>query len=131
IHPPLVALPVLQALHTATHLLNRLHSKVVSHPLPILPCMASPPPTTNFMCSAVPAIPTLTPTLPISYLLAPLAASSLATPRTTRGIAVLALPPTAYSSPVTSFLTKTCFPLLAPPHPPISTPSLSPIRFPL
>jgi hypothetical protein len=35
--------------------------------------------------------------------------------------------PTAYSSLVTLFSTKMCFPLLAPPHPPISTLSLSPV----
>jgi hypothetical protein len=93
--------------------------------------MAQPPPTTTFACSAVLAIPTLLPPLSINYLLAPLAASSSATPRTTRGIAVLTSSPTTYSFLVTSLLTKMCFPLLAPPHPPILTPSLSPIRFPL
>jgi hypothetical protein len=93
--------------------------------------MAQPPPTTTFACSAVPAIPTLPPPLPISYLLAPPTASSSVTPLTTRGIAVLTSSPTAYSSLVTSFSTKMCFPLLAPPHPSISTLSLSPIRFPL
>jgi hypothetical protein len=54
-------------------------------------------------CSAVPAIPTLPLLLLISCLHAPLAASSLATPLTTRGITVLTSPPIASSFPVTSF----------------------------
>jgi hypothetical protein len=120
-----------EALNTATHLLKRLPLKAVSHPTPTSPCMAQPPPTTTFACSAVPAIPTLPSPLPISYLLAPPAASSSVTPLTTRGIAVLTSLPTAYSSLVTSFSTKMCFPLLAPPHSSISTLSLSPISFPL
>jgi hypothetical protein len=89
--------------------------------------MAQPLPMTTSACSAVPA--TLTLLLPplTSFLLAPLAASFSATPLTTRGIGVWTSPPTA-SSLVTSSSTKTCFPLLAPPHQPISTPSSSPIR---
>jgi hypothetical protein len=93
--------------------------------------MAQPSPTTIFACLVVPAIPTLLPLLLISYLLAPLPASSSVTPLTTRGITVLTSSPTAYSSLVTLFSTKMCFPLLTPPHPPISTLFLSPIRFPL
>jgi hypothetical protein len=42
---------------------------------------------------------------------------------------VLTSSPTAYSSLVTLFSTKLCFPLLAPLHPPISTLFSSPIRF--
>jgi hypothetical protein len=85
---------------------------------------------TTFACSAVPA--TLALPLPplINFLLAPPAAYSLATLLTTRGTGVWTSPPTASSSLVTSSSTKMCFPLLAPPHPPISTPSSSLIRFP-
>jgi hypothetical protein len=43
---------------------------------------------------------------------------------------VLSSHPIASSSIVTSSSTKMCFPLLAPPYPPISTPSLSLIRVP-
>jgi hypothetical protein len=120
-----------EALHTATHLLNRLPSKAVSHPTPTSPYTARPPPTTTFVCSAVPAIPTLPLLLLISCLHAPSAASSLATLLTTRGISVLTSPPIASSSLVMSSSTKMCFPLLAPPCPPISTPSVSPIRVPI
>jgi hypothetical protein len=95
------------------------------------PYMAQPFPTTTFVCSAVPAIPTLLPLLPISYLPAPLAASSSVTPLTTRGITVLTSSSTAYSALITLSSIKMCFPLLAPPHTPISTLSLNPIRFPL
>jgi hypothetical protein len=91
--------------------------------------MTQSPLTTTFACSAVLATTTLSPLLPISYLLAPLIVSSLATPLTTRGIVVLTSSPTASSSLVTLFSTKMCFPLLAPPHPPISTLFLSPIQF--
>jgi hypothetical protein len=52
-------------------------------------------------------------------------------PLTTRGITVLSSHPIASSSLVTSSSTKMCFPLLAPAHPPISTPSLSLIRVPI
>jgi hypothetical protein len=93
--------------------------------------MAQPPPTTTFACSVVPAIPTLLPPLPISYLLTPLAASSSVTPLITRVINVLSSSTTTYSSLVMLFSMKMCFPLLAHPHPPISTLSLSLIRFPL
>jgi hypothetical protein len=119
-----------EALHTATHLLNRLPSKAVSHLHLTSPCTAQPLPTTTCACSAVPA--TLTFPLPplTSFLLAPLAASSSATPQTTRGIGAWTSPPTASSSLVTSCSTKMCFPLQAPPHPPILTPSSSPTRFP-
>jgi hypothetical protein len=119
-----------EALHTATHLLNRLPSKATSHPTPTSPCTAQPLPVTTSVCSVVPA--TLTLLLPhlTSFLLAPLVASSSATPLTTRAIDVWTSPPTASSSIVTSSSTKMCFPLLAPPHPPISTPSSSPIRSP-
>jgi hypothetical protein len=84
---------------------------------------------TTFACSAVPA--TLTLPLPphISFLLAPPPVYSLATPLTIRGTGVWTSPPTASSSLVMSSSTKMCFPLLAPPHPPILTPSSSPIRF--
>jgi hypothetical protein len=74
--------------------------------------------------------PNTSATAPISYLLAPFAASSLVTPLIIRVIAVLTSSPTASSSLVTLFPTKMCFPLLAPPHPPMSTHSLSSIRFP-
>jgi hypothetical protein len=67
----------------------------------------------------------------ISSLLAPPAASSLATHLTTRGIGVWTLPPTTSSSLVTSSSTRMCFPLLAPPHLPTSTPSSSLIQSPL
>jgi hypothetical protein len=86
--------------------------------------------TTTSAYLVVLAILTLPLLLRINYPPAPPAASSLATPLTTRGIAALTSPPTA-SSLVTSSSTKMCFPLQAPPHPPISTPSLSPIRLPL
>jgi hypothetical protein len=76
------------------------------------------------------AIPTPPPLPLTSCLPAPLTASSLATLLTTRGIAVLTSPPIASSSLVMSSSTKMCFPLLAPHHPPISTPSLSLIRVP-
>jgi hypothetical protein len=84
---------------------------------------------TTFACSVVPA--TLTLPLPplISFLLAPPAAYSLATLLTTRGTGVWTSPPTASSSLITSSSTNMCFPLLAPPHPPILTPSSSQIRF--
>jgi hypothetical protein len=118
-----------EALNTATHL-NRLPSKAVSHPTPHFALYGTTPPTTTFACSVVSAIPTLSLLLPISYLLAPLAASSSVTPLTTRGIVFLTSSPTAYSYLVTLFSMKICFPLLAPPHPPISTPFLSPIRSP-
>jgi hypothetical protein len=78
-----------EALHTATHLLNRLPSKAVSHPTPTSPSTTRPPPTTTFVCSVVPAIPTLLLLLLISWHHAPLAASSLATLLITKGIAVL------------------------------------------
>jgi hypothetical protein len=84
---------------------------------------------TTFACSAVPATLTLPLPLHISFLLAPPAVFSLATPLTTRGTGVWTSPPTASSSLVMSSSTKMCFPLLAPPHPPILTPSSSPIRF--
>jgi hypothetical protein len=84
---------------------------------------------TTFACSAVPATLTLPLPLHISFLLAPPAVYSLATPLTTRGTGVWTSPPTASSSLVMSSSTKMCFPLLAPPHPPILTPSSSPIRF--
>jgi hypothetical protein len=115
-----------EALHTATHLLNRLPSKVVKHPTPHFALYG----TTTFGCSVVPAIPTPPPLPLTSCLPAPLTASSLATLLTTRGIAVLTSPPIASSSLVMSSSTKMCFPLLAPHHPPISTPSLSLIRVP-
>jgi hypothetical protein len=83
---------------------------------------------TTFACSAVPATLTLPLPLHISFLLAPPAVYSLATPLTIRGTGVWTSPPTASSSLVMSSLTKMCFPLLAPPHPPILTPSSSPIR---
>jgi hypothetical protein len=69
----------------------------------------------------VSTIPTLPPLLPISYILAPLAVSFSVTPLTTRSTTVLTSSPTSYSSLVMLFSTKMCFPLLAPPHPPIST----------
>jgi hypothetical protein len=84
---------------------------------------------TTFACSVVPANLTLPLPPLISFLLAPPAAYSLATLLTTRGTGVWTSPPTA-SSLVMSSSTKMCFPLLAPPHPPISTPSSSLIRFP-
>jgi hypothetical protein len=77
----------------------------------------------------VPATLTLPLPLHISFLLAPPAVYSLATPLTTRGTGVWTSPPTASSSLIMSSSTKMCFPLLAPPHPPILTPSSSPIRF--
>jgi hypothetical protein len=91
--------------------------------------MAQPLPMTTCACSAVPA--TLTLLLPplTSFLLAPLAVSSSATPLTTRGISVWTSAPTASSSLVMSS-SMMCFPLQAPPHPPISTHSSSPIGFP-
>jgi hypothetical protein len=75
----------------------------------------------------MPATPTLLIPLLISCLHVPLV-SSLATPLTTRDIAVSTSPAIASSSLVTSFLTKMYFPLLAPPHPSISIPSLSLLR---
>jgi hypothetical protein len=84
---------------------------------------------TTFACSAVPATLTLPLPLHISFLLAPLAVYSLATLLTTRGTGVWTSPPTASSSLVMSSSMKMCFPLLAPPHPLILTPSSSPIRF--
>jgi hypothetical protein len=84
---------------------------------------------TTFACSAVPATLTLQLPLHISFLLAPPAVYSLATLLTTRGTGVWTSPPIASSSLVMSSSTKMCFPLLAPPHPPILTPSSSPIRF--
>jgi hypothetical protein len=84
---------------------------------------------TTFACSAVPATLTLPLPLHISFLLAPPAVYSLATLLTTRGTGVWTSPPTASSSLVMSSSTKMCFPLPAPPHPPILTPSSSPIRF--
>jgi hypothetical protein len=101
---------------------------VLDDPTPNFALYSAAPPTTTFTCLAVHTILTLPPPLPISYLLVPPATSSLATPLTTRGIAVLTSPPTASLSPVTSSSTKMCFPLLAPLHPSISTLSLSPIR---
>jgi hypothetical protein len=77
-----------EALHTATYLLNCLPSKAVSHPTPTSPYTTRPPPTTTFVCSAVLAIPTLLLLLLISCLHALPAAPSLATPLTTRSIAV-------------------------------------------
>jgi hypothetical protein len=106
-----------------------LEDQFVGTPLPTSPCMAQLPLTPTFACLAVPATPTLLPSLPISYLLAPLDASSLDTPLTTRGIAALTSFLIASSSIDTLFLTKMCFPLLAPPHPPISTLFSSPIQF--
>jgi hypothetical protein len=84
---------------------------------------------TTFVCSAVPATLTLPPPLHISFLLAPPVVYSLATLLTTRGTSVWTSPPTASSSLVMSSSTKMCFPSLAQPHPPILTPSSSPIRF--
>jgi hypothetical protein len=118
-----------EALHTATHL-NCLPSKAMSHPTPHF-VYDTAPRTTTFAFSVVPAILTLLPPLPISYLLAPLVASSWATPLTTRGIAALTSPHIASSSLIMSSSTKMCFPLLAPPHPSISTPYLSLIWLPL
>jgi hypothetical protein len=84
---------------------------------------------TTLACSVVPAILTLPPPPLINYLLAPLVVSSLATHLTTKGIVVLTSPHTASSSLVTSSSTRMSSPLLAPPHPPISTPFLSSIWF--
>jgi hypothetical protein len=103
----------------------------VSHPPPHFALYGTTPPTTTFACSVVPAILTIPTSLLVSYLLAPLDASSLATSQTTRGIVVLTTPHTASSSLVTSSSMKMCFPLLAPPHLPILTPFLSLIRLPL
>jgi hypothetical protein len=80
-----------EALHTATHI-NLLPSKAVSHPTPYFAPYGTTPLTTTFTCSVVPAILTLPPPLFISYILAPLATSSLATLLTTRGITVLTSP---------------------------------------
>jgi hypothetical protein len=84
---------------------------------------------TTFACSVVPATLTLPLPLHISFLLAPPAVYSLATPLTIRGTGVWNSPPTVSSSLVMSSLTKMCFPLLAPPHPPTLTSSSSPIQF--
>jgi hypothetical protein len=48
-----------EALHTATHLLNRLPSKAVRHPTLTSPYTAQPLPMITFACSAVPATLTL------------------------------------------------------------------------
>jgi hypothetical protein len=98
-------------------------------PYPPLRYTAHPLPMTTFVCSAVPATLTLPPPLHISFLLAPPVVYSLATLLTTRGTSVWTSPPTASSSLVMSSSTKMCFPSLAQPHPPILTPSSSPIRF--
>jgi hypothetical protein len=100
-------------------------------PHPTSPYTARPPPTTTFVCLAVLAIPTLPLLLLIRCLHAPPAASSLAIPLTTRGIAVYTSPPIASSSLVMSFSTKKCFPLPVPLRPPTLTPSLSPIQVPV
>jgi hypothetical protein len=47
-----------EALNTATHLLNRLPSKAVCHPLPTLLSTTQPPPMNTFVFSAMSAIPT-------------------------------------------------------------------------
>jgi hypothetical protein len=117
-----------EALNTATHLLNRLPSKTVSHPTSH--CTAQPPLTTTsgVRCACYPNTSATAP-----YKLSPRSAHYLflGYSRGQKGIVVLTSSPTASSSLVTLFSTKMCFPFLAPPHPLISTPSSSPIWFPL
>jgi hypothetical protein len=118
------------AMHTATHLYNRLSSKAVSHPTPHFALYDTAPSYDHlrvFGCACYPNTSATTP-----HKLSPRSTRclSLSIPLTTRGIVVLTSPHTASSSLVTSSSTKMCFLLLAPPHPPISTPSLSLIRLP-
>jgi hypothetical protein len=103
----------------------------MSHPTPHFALYGTTPSYDHLRVSAAPAIPTLLPPPPISYHLASLVVSSSVTLLTTKGIAALISSPAAYSSLVTLFSTKMCFPLLAPTNPPILTLSLSLIRFPL
>jgi hypothetical protein len=105
----------IEALHTTTHLPNRLPSKVSYDHLRVFGCACYP----NTSATAPHKLsPRYTRCLFLATLL------------TARGIDVLTSPPVA-SSLITSSSTKTCFTLLTPPHPPISTPCLSLIRVPI
>jgi hypothetical protein len=118
-----------EALHTATHLLNRLPSKAVSHPNPHFALYGAAPSYDHLRVFGCACYPNTFATAPHKLSPRSTAAYSLATLLTTRGTGVWTSPPTASSSLVTSSLTKMCFPLLAPPNPPILTPSSSLIRF--
>jgi hypothetical protein len=116
-----------EALNTATHLLNRLPSKAVSNPTPHFALYDTTPSYDHLRVLDCACYPNTSATAPHKL-----------SPRSTRCL-FLGYSPNykgyhcldLSSSLITSFSTKMCFPLLAPPHPSISTPYLSPIRLPL
>lgn len=64
-----VSLPTsywVEALNTATHILNYLLSKAVSHPTPFFALFGTTPPTSTLVSPGMPAILTSPPPLPIS-----------------------------------------------------------------
>jgi hypothetical protein len=119
-----------EALHTATHLLNCLPSKAVSHPTPYFALYGTTPTYDHLRMFGCACYPNTSATAP--HKLSPRSTRCLFLGYSSdhKGIGVWTSPPTASSSLVTSSSTRMCFPLLAPPHLPISTPSSSPIRSP-
>jgi hypothetical protein len=106
-----------EALHIATHLLNRLPSKPVSHPtthFALYDTSLSYDHLRVFGCACYHNTSSTAP-----HKLSPRSTCYLflGYSQTTTGIAILTSSPTALSSPVTPSSTKICFPLLGPPHP--------------
>jgi hypothetical protein len=120
-----------EALHTATHLLNRLPSKAVSHPTPYFALYGTAPTYDHLRVFGCACYPNTSATAPHKL-----------SPRSTRclflgysfdhkGYRCLDLASHRIIISRHVVFDEDVFPLAGPPHPPTSTPSSSPIRLPL